>query len=95
MGRGASKAGGRNSKSNDVEMVEIARMMTFGTSNNRDIVRRLMATQDSFKGLTFADAMQQFRSYEKEGLVRKTEQYIVIEHPVHNEIKRKKKIKRR
>ena len=55
MGRGKSKIGGTNNF--DESTVEIARIMTFGTSNRRDIVRRLMATQDSFKGLTFADAI--------------------------------------
>ena len=38
-------------------MVEIARIMTFGTANRRDIVRRLMGCSRFFKGLTFADAL--------------------------------------
>lgn len=82
MGRGKSKIGGTNNF--DESTVEIARIMTFGTSNRRDIVRRLMATQDSFKGLTFADAMAQYRSYEESGLVRRTDQYLVIEHQTGN-----------
>ena len=36
-----------------IKMIEIARIMTFGTINRRDIVRRLMAMCDSFKNLIF------------------------------------------
>ena len=39
-------------------MVEIARIMTSGTANRRDIVRRLMGCCKSFKGLTFSDAQR-------------------------------------
>lgn len=91
MGRGTSKIGGsRSSGAQQEERMEIARMMTFGTANNRDIVRRLMATQDSFKNMSFADAMKTFKSYEKDGLVRRTAQYIVIEHVVGNKQRKKK-----
>lgn len=61
-------------------MVEIARIMTFATRNRRDIVRRLMGTCESFKNLTFADALAQYRYYEKEGLVRFGDGYLVIYH---------------
>ena len=61
-------------------MVEIARIFTFGTSNRRDIVRRLMACCESFKGLTFADAIAQYRYYEKSGLVSFGEGYLAIYH---------------
>lgn len=61
-------------------MIEIARIMTFGTTNRRDIVRRLMTMCDSFKNLIFADALAQFRYYETTGLVKFAENYIVIYH---------------
>lgn len=61
-------------------MIEIARIMTFGTINRRDIVRRLMACCKSFKLLTFADALAQYRYYESVGLVKKSDGYLVIYH---------------
>lgn len=61
-------------------MIEIARIMTFGTSNNRDIIRRLMACCESFKMMTFATASEQYRSYERSGLVKHGNGYIVIYH---------------
>ena len=61
-------------------MVEIARIMTFATANRRDIVRRLMGCCESFKRLTFADALATFRYYEQEGLVKRGEGYLVIYH---------------
>lgn len=61
-------------------MIEIARTMTFGTTNRRDIVRRLMAVCDSFKNLTFSNAMEQYRYYEKEGLIKYGDGYIAIYH---------------
>ena len=60
--------------------IEIGRIFTFGISNNRDIVRRLMGTSEFFKGLTFADAIAAYRFAERSGLVRKTDEYIVIYH---------------
>lgn len=61
-------------------MVEIARIMTIGTRNRKDIVRRLMGTCDSFKLLTFSDAFAQYRYYEKSGLVRFGDGFLVIYH---------------
>ncbi len=61
-------------------MTEIGRIFTFGTTNNRDIVRRLMGTSDFFKGLTFADALASYRYADRNGLVRKTSEYIVVYH---------------
>lgn len=61
-------------------MIEIARIFTFGTRNNQDIVRRLMGTCESFKNLTFADAVSQYRFYERSGLVKKCDTYLVIYH---------------
>lgn len=61
-------------------MIEIARIFTLGTTNRRDIVRRLMACCRSFKQLTFADAMDQFRSYEKSGLVVVGDGFLAIYH---------------
>lgn len=61
-------------------LVEIARIFTFAASNRRDIVRRLMGSCDSFKRLTFADALAQFRYAEKNGLVKYGDGYLVIYH---------------
>ncbi len=61
-------------------MIEIARIFTFGTANRRDIVRRLMTTCDSFKNLTFADAIAQYRYFEQAGLVKATDNYLTIYH---------------
>lgn len=63
-------------------MYEIARTFTFGISNTRDIVRRLMGTSEFFKGLTFANALAAYRYAERNGLVRKTSEYIVVYHDV-------------
>ena len=60
--------------------IEIARIMTFATANNRDIVRRLMGCCDSFKRLTFADALNQYRYCERNGLVRKGDGYLAVYH---------------
>lgn len=61
-------------------MIEIARIFTFATSNNRDIVRRLMGCCESFKHLTFADALAQYRYCERNGLVDKHTDYLVVYH---------------
>ena len=65
-------------------MIEIARITTFATTNRRDIVRRLMGTCKSFKGLTFADALAQFRYYERAGLVQYGDGYLAIYHDCEN-----------
>ena len=61
-------------------MVEIARIMTFGIANRRDLIRRLMGCCESFKNMTFAMAAEQYRYYEREGLVKVGEGYLVIYH---------------
>ena len=65
-------------------MIEIARITTFATRNNRDIVRRLMGSCDSFKRLTFADAVAQYRYYERNGLVKHGDGYLIIYHDCNN-----------
>ena len=65
-------------------MIEIARIMTFGTANNRDIIRRLMGTCDSFKNMTFATAAETYRYYERNGLVKKCDGYLVIYQDCEN-----------
>ena len=65
-------------------MIEIARITTFATTNRRDIVRRLMGTCKSFKGLTFADALAQFRYYERAGLVQYGDGFLAIYHDCEN-----------
>ena len=65
-------------------MIEIARITTFATANRRDIVRRLMGTCDSFKNLTFADAIAQYRYYDRCGLVINGDGYLVIYHDFKN-----------
>ena len=65
-------------------MIEIARITTFATANRRDIVRRLMVACKSFKNLTFADAIAQYRYYERCGLVVHGDGYLVIYHNYEN-----------
>ena len=65
-------------------MIEIARITTFATANRRDIVRRLMGSCKSFKNLIFADALAQFRYYERAGLVEYGEDCLVIYHDCEN-----------
>ena len=65
-------------------MIEIARISTFATRNNRDIVTRLMGSCDSFKNLTFADAVAQYRYYERSGLVKRGNGYLVVYHDCDN-----------
>ena len=65
-------------------MVEIARIMTFGAANNRDIVRRLMGTCESFKNMTFSTALETFRYYDRNGLVKRCDGYLVIYHDCDN-----------
>lgn len=65
-------------------MIEIARITTFATTNRRDIVRRLMGCCKSFQGLIFADALAQFRYYERAGLVVYGDGYLAIYHDCEN-----------
>lgn len=65
-------------------MIEIARIMTFSTSNRRDIVRRLMACCKSFENMTFATAIEQYRYYERNGLVKQGNGYLAIYHDCDN-----------
>jgi hypothetical protein len=65
-------------------MIEIARIMTFATANNRDIIRRLMGRCDSFKNMTFATAAKTYHYYESNGLVKKFDGYLVIYHDCEN-----------
>lgn len=59
-------------------MTEIARIMTFGTSCNADIVRRLMGSCKSFKGMTFANALAQYRCAERNGWIKKGDGFLVV-----------------
>lgn len=65
-------------------MIEIARIFTFGTTNRRDIVRRLMGTSEFFKRLTFADAFHAYRFAEANGLVKRGDNYLVVYHDCEN-----------
>lgn len=65
---------------NTNELVEIGRIFTFGCSNNKDIIRRLMETSKFFKGLSFNDAAQQFRYAERNGLVYRFDGFLVVYH---------------
>lgn len=65
-------------------MIEIARIFTFGCSNRRDIVRRLMGACPFYKRLTFADALSAFRYSEMNGLVRFCDGYLVLYHDCEN-----------
>lgn len=61
-------------------MTEIARIFTFGCSNRREIVKRLMTTCSYFKNLTFYDALAAFRWSESNGFVHYGDGYLVIYH---------------
>ena len=61
-------------------MVEIARTMTFAIANRRDLIRRLMGCCEAFKNMTFATAAEQYRYYERNGLVKHGNGYLVIYH---------------
>lgn len=61
-------------------MIEIARVMTFGIANRRDLIRRLMGCCEVFKNMTFATAAEQYRYYERAGLVKVADGYLVIYH---------------
>ena len=65
-------------------MVEIARIMTFGTNNRRDIVMRLMGCCKAFKNMLFCDAIKQYRYYERNGLIVHGDGYLVIYHDCEN-----------
>lgn len=61
-------------------MIEIARIITFGTANRRDIVRRLMGCCIAFKNMEFSTAAETYRYYERNGLVKHGNVYLVIYH---------------
>ncbi|MCD8088211.1 MAG: hypothetical protein LUE22_06465 [Oscillospiraceae bacterium] len=61
-------------------LVEIARIFTFGTRNRRDIVKKLMRESESFKRLIFADALHAYRYAETNGLVYRGDGYLVVYH---------------
>ena len=65
-------------------MIEIARVITFATSNRRDIICRLMGSCKAFANMTFATATEQYRYYERNGLVKHGNGYIVIYHDCEN-----------
>lgn len=65
-------------------MIEIARIMTFATSNRRDIINRLMTCCKAFANMTFATAAEQYRYYESNGLVKHGNGYLVIYHDCNN-----------
>ncbi len=65
-------------------MIEISRIFTFGTANNRDIIRRLMGCCESFKNMTFATAAEQYRYYERAGLVVRGDGWLAIYHDTEN-----------
>lgn len=64
--------------------VQVARIVTFGAQNNREIVRRLQAQSDFFKGLTTADALAQFRYAEKNGLVERGDDWLAVYHDAND-----------
>ena len=61
-------------------MIEIAKLFNVEGCTRRDIVTRLMATNESFKRLIFADALAQFRYYEMNGLIERKNGCLVIYH---------------
>ena len=65
-------------------MIEIARLTTFATANRRDVIRRLMGCSEAFRNMTFATAAETFRYYERNGLVKWGDGYLVIYHDCDN-----------
>jgi hypothetical protein len=65
-------------------MVEIARIMTFGIANRKELIQRLMGCCEAFKNMTFATAAEQYRYAERNGLVKNGNGYLVIYHNCEN-----------
>lgn len=57
----------------------VAAVTTFGCKCNRDIIRRLMGSCHFFKGLTFAQAVDTYRTAERNGWIRKANDAVVVE----------------
>ena len=65
-------------------MTAIAIINIAGATNRRDIIRRLMDASEAFANMTFATAAETFRSYERSGLVKWGDGYLVIFHDCDN-----------
>ena len=65
-------------------MVQVARISTFAAENNREIIRRLQAQSDFFKGMTVADALAQFRYAEQNGLVERGDGWLAVYHDAND-----------
>ena len=65
-------------------MTEIARITTFATANHRDVIRRLMGCSEAFRNMTFATAAETFRYYDRNGLVKRGDGFLVIYHDCQN-----------
>ena len=64
-------------------MIVLARISTDGTTNNRDIVRRLMECE-AFRFYTVADVAATLRSYDRSGLVERRDGWLTIYHNCDN-----------
>ena len=73
-----------NEKREETEMVEIARIMTFGTANRRDIVRRLMGCSRFFMVWTLGDAFASSLYAEYTGVVVGGEVWVALYHDCDN-----------
>lgn len=65
--------------------VQVARISTFAATNNREIIRRLQAQSDFFKGMTVGDALAQFRYAEQNGLVERGDGWLAVYHDANLE----------
>lgn len=65
-------------------MVEVARVMTLGIADRKELIQRLIDCSDFFKNLSFWDAAEQYRYAERNGLVRVCNGYLVVYHDCEN-----------
>ena len=65
-------------------MTVIAKINIAGANNRRDVIHRLMGCSEAFRNMTFATAAETFRSYERNGLVKWGDGYLVIYHDCDN-----------
>ncbi len=65
-------------------MYAIAHISTEGTTNNRDIIRRIMSECENFRTYTFAQVAETLRSYECSGMVERRDGWLTIYHDCDN-----------
>lgn len=61
-------------------MYAIAHINIEGTTNNRDIIRKIMSECENFRFYTVAQVADTLRSYERRGMVERRDGYLTIYH---------------